>query len=72
MNAEKMKTPQIDVMQPTLVETSTGVFGCDLRDSQPDHGVGPLLRGPEAFLHRTMEVWHGIGHRWDTGREKLD
>lgn len=57
-------------MQHTLVEMTAGVFGCSLSDSQPDHGVGPLLRGPQAVLHRAMEVWHGIGHRWDTDRDR--
>ena len=53
-------------MPRTLVETSTGVFGCSLGDSQPDNGVGPLLRGPQTVLHGAVEVWHGVGHRWDT------
>lgn len=60
------------ISRHTLVETSAGVCDCGLRDSQPDHSVGPLLRSPQTLLHRAMEVGHGIGHRWGapTHRER--
>lgn len=52
-------------MTPTLVETTTGVFSRGLGHSQPDHGVGPLLRGPQAVPHGAMEVWHAVCDRWE-------
>lgn len=55
-------------MTPTLVETPAGVLSRGLGYSQPEHGVGPLLRAPQAVLHGAMEVRHPVGHRWERRR----
>lgn len=52
-------------MRRTLVETAAGDLGRGLGHGQPDHGVGPLLRAPQALLHGAMEVWHAVCHRWE-------
>lgn len=52
-------------MTHTVVKTTAGVLGGGLGYSQPDHGVGPLLRGPQAVLHGAVEVWHAVGNRWE-------
>lgn len=59
------------ILQHTLVETSAGVCDCGLRDSQPDHSVGPLLRSPQTLLHWAMEVGHGISHRCGTPTQRM-
>lgn len=52
-------------LQHTLVETSARVCDGNLGDSEPHHRVRPLIRSAQAFLHGAMEVWHGVGYRWD-------